>query len=91
LKEGHISDITLRKRKLTKSIQESRDAFPLRILDRSLNKNLGLFQNPEDLKKELTLYRAEHPKSDIRIIDTKYHDFTADILDVRNWEAKANR
>lgn len=90
LRNGNIDAIALRKRRLTKSIQESREVFPLRILDRSLNKDLGLFDNPEELRKKLDSYRKDHPKSDIRIIDKKYHDYTADILDVPDWQDKAN-
>ena len=88
---GSISAISLRKRRLKKSVRESMEVFPLRILDRSLEVNVGIFYTPEDLKKELNSYRAEHPKSDIRIIDKKYHDYTADTLDVPDFDAKANR
>jgi len=92
LTHNYIDAISTGKKTLKlKSIKESRGVFPLIILDRSLNKNEGIFDNPEDLKKKLNSYRAEHPKSDIKIIDMKYHDYTADILDVPNWEAEANR
>ncbi len=88
----YIHAIKTGKRKLKiESIEESRKVFPLIILDRSLDKFVGVFDNPEDLKKELKSYRAECPMSTIWIIDTKYNDYTAYILNVPDWDAKAYR
>jgi hypothetical protein len=91
LMNDYIYAISTGKRRLKiKSVKESREAFPLIILDRSNNEYVGKFDNPKDLKKKLNSYRTEHPKSNIQIIDTKYHDYTADVLGVPDWQDKAN-
>jgi hypothetical protein len=76
LMNNYINEISKGKRKPIKSVKESEEAFPLLMLDRSMNKSVGLFDNPKDLRKELNFYRAENPDSEILIIDVKFRDFT---------------
>jgi hypothetical protein len=63
-------------RPLIKTIEQSKAVFPLIVLDTTENKSLGMFGDFRSLRRKLNMYRADYPKSKIKIIDRKYHDFT---------------
>jgi hypothetical protein len=76
LVNNYIEEISKGKRKPIRSVKQSEESFPLLMLDKSMNSMVGLFDNANDLRKELDSYRADNPDSEIWIIDMKFRDFT---------------
>jgi hypothetical protein len=71
-----FNDIIANRKILIKSKKEAEAVFPLRLLDMTNNKLIGNYNDSKSLRKSLNLYRAENPKSETKVIDGKYHDFT---------------
>jgi hypothetical protein len=76
LKFGYFYEINANRRPLIKTVEQSQAVFPLSILDMTENELVGVFRDFKSLKRRLNGYRADYPRSRIKIIDKKYHDFT---------------
>jgi predicted negative regulator of RcsB-dependent stress response len=73
--ENRLFDsIRIRKRKLPKKVEEAETV--LMIVDQTTKELVGKFDNAEELRRKLDLYRAENPHSKIWVISMKYQDFT---------------
>jgi hypothetical protein len=72
--------IRANKKVLIKSNEELR--FPLLILDFERDKLIGQHNDVEKLKSRLVEYRKSNPLAVLKVIDTKYRDYTDNFA---NW------
>lgn len=59
-----------------RSQEQAESSLPLRVLDMTNKRLLGLYHDFPSLTKNLSKYRKENPKSRIKVIDTKFHNMT---------------
>jgi hypothetical protein len=71
-----FKQINANKRILIKSQKQAEAVFPLTVLDLTNDKLIGKHDDFKSLRENLNKYRTDNPKSEIKIIDKKYHDFT---------------
>ena len=58
------------------SKKEADTVYPLRVVDMTRGTLIGIYTDPETLRRSLNFYRVENEKSKIKIVDKKWHDFT---------------
>lgn len=80
LEFGDYDEINANRKILIKSTKEEKAVFPLKMFDINDNTHIGNYNDFKTLRNELNMYRSHNPDSKIKIIDTKFHDFTDHIL-----------
>lgn len=68
--------IRANKRIKIKTVEQANKAFPLYVIDMTENEYVGRYDDFASLRKDFSLRRDECPNCKIKIMDTKYHDFT---------------
>lgn len=80
LQSRTCNDLNVNRKILIKSRKEEQAVFPLLILDMMYCNLIGIYNDFKQLRRNLNKHLEDYPKSKIKIIDRKYHDFTDYII-----------